>query len=174
MPAAILALTLGGILVFSALKGIKVTDVLAGVTGDPLDASGHHLTALAANINGAATTLDPNLAGSLGSGFPKGPEAALLGSLASTAQSQYHLKITATTNGDHVSGSYHYQGRAFDASGSEADMHAFAQMIQNSYTPRIKELIHNPGFAIKDGKVVSPIVYTAVWLGHRDHVHVAA
>lgn len=50
MFAAIGLITIGGIMVYSALKGITITDVLAGVTGDPIDARG-------------GTPVDPNSAG---------------------------------------------------------------------------------------------------------------
>lgn len=105
----------------------------------------------------------------------KGAKSNLLDSLASQAQNQFGLRITATTNGGHVTGSYHFQGKAFDAAGSEKDMARFSYYVQAHYGSQITELIHNPGYAIKNGRRVSgPSVYSSVWGGHRDHVHVAA
>lgn len=104
----------------------------------------------------------------------RGPNKALLLSLVDVAQNTYGLTITATTNGGHVPGSYHYSGRAFDASGSEANMHGFSEYCKGM-AGQLKELIHNPGYGVKDGRVVNGAsVFAAVWAGHRDHVHVAA
>lgn len=173
MGAAIMAITIGGIFVFSALKGISVKDVLAGVTGNPLSPSGHSLDipdSLGGVIDGSTNTLTP-LNPNTGSG--KFPQSALLKQLADAAQSQFKLRITSTTGGNHVAGSYHYKGRAFDASGSESDMRAFSEYVTRNYATQVAELIHNPGYAIKNGQVVSPLVYAATWASHRDHVHLA-
>lgn len=40
MGAALALITVGGIMVYSALKGLSLTDVVAGLTGDTLDAKG--------------------------------------------------------------------------------------------------------------------------------------
>lgn len=191
MAAALIIIAIGGIMVYSSLTGTSITDALAGKGSDTkLDPSGKSyiptLDVTGTDTSDPGATLAPSkdpIAGLKGSGFTtpaggasgfKGPNAALLTQLASLAQNNYHLTITATTNGVHVPGSYHYQGRAFDAAGAEADMRAFAGYVQDNYQKYTLELIHNPGFAIKNyKKVTGPVVYAAVWAGHTTHVHVA-
>lgn len=61
-------------------------------------------------------------------------EPALLAKLASTGQSRFRLRISEYAPYDrvdpvHVPGSFHYSGKAFDASGSQADMLAFARYV---------------------------------------------
>jgi len=196
MAAAIGLITIGGLLVASALKGVGLTDLIAGVVGgtklNPAGGSkefpaGTTVTGQPNLVNGTQVDTGDILGGlstdtgamKTGPNVPKpvgfkGPHADLLLQLAGIASARFGLTITATTNGGHVPGSYHYQGRAFDAAGSEANMRAFAHYIA-SHPASILELIHNPGPAIKNGKSVNgATVYAAVWLGHRDHVHVAA
>lgn len=189
-----LILTLGGVLVFSALTGTSIVDVIAGKKTDTLDAQGGSKVGLGAG-GAAGAALGPAVAqdagaqaqaltgtasGNVSGNVPqplsfKGPRAALLMSMADAAMHQFGLTITATTNGGHVPGSYHYSGRAFDASGSEANMRAFASYIIQTHLKDTAELIHNPGQCIKDGRLVNGAqVYSAVWVGHRDHVHFAA
>lgn len=180
MVPALLIITIGGIMVYSALTGTPIVDVVAGrKSGNPLDSKGGNTVKFSDGTQSpdlSTPTISGTPPSSGGNGkFPSGPNAALLTELSGIAVSRFHLRIGSTTGGNHVPGSYHYQGRAFDADGSEADMRAFAQFVFAQYGTRIAELIHNPGPAIKDGKSVSgPIVYAAVWLGHRNHVHVAA
>lgn len=172
--AAILTITTGGILVYSALTGLSIPDVLRGIKGDPLNA--HGPSPYRATPNKAdQTVITPSdwTAPAGGAHSFKGPKSTILNGLAGVAQNQFHLTITATTNGTHVFDSYHYRGEAFDASGSEPDMKAFAQYVVNNYGTVVTELIHNPGFAYKNGMEVSPLFYAQVWEGHKDHVHVA-
>jgi hypothetical protein len=64
-----------------------------------------------------------------------------------------------------------------DAAGADTGPASSAK-FGRSHSPLL-ELIHNtgsgPGYAVKNGKVVSGTqVYGDVWAGHKDHVHVAA
>lgn len=82
------------------------------------------------------------------------------------------LQITSTTGGNHVPNSYHYQGRAADLAGSNMD--AIGTWIQQNLASRLTEGIHNPTLAVKNGQIVNgPVLYAAVWEGHKDHIHVA-
>lgn len=82
------------------------------------------------------------------------------------------LQITSTTGGNHAPDSYHYKGRAVDLAG--ANMDSIGTWIQQNLASRLTEGIHNPTLAVKDGKIVSgPVLYAAVWEGHKDHIHVA-
>jgi hypothetical protein len=89
------------------------------------------------------------------------------GSQLSSARSRAQelgLRITSTTGGRHAPGSYHYQGRAFDAAGSASQMSRFyREMSRTSPT----ELFYDPQGGMKHGRNIGPIG------GHRDHVHVA-
>lgn len=75
------------------------------------------------------------------------------------------------TPGVHVPTSLHYQGRAFDASGSTAQMQAFANFVAQNYGSRMTELFwRGPGWVnikngVKQGKDFVD--------DHTDHVHVA-
>lgn len=185
MAPAIITLTIGGILVISALKGISVLDVISGKQGDTLDphggSMGSSVGSTVGDTVGFQSPIPPSKGGkwtapSGGASSFRGPHAAQLDYLAGIAQNQFHLRITATTNGVHVSDSYHYRGRAFDAAGSESDMAAFDNFVAENFGATTAELIHNPGpVNIKNGsRVNGASVYAAVWAGHRDHVHTAA
>jgi hypothetical protein len=108
-----------------------------------------------------------------------GSNSTSLHNLAVIASQQFGLRVGeyppfGPVHQVHTSGSYHYKGQAFDASGIEVRMHAFAQFVKQNYGRTITELIHNPGFSIKNGQVVPPSFWgTEVWNGHKDHVHVA-
>lgn len=80
----------------------------------------------------------------------------------------------------HVPGSMHYgenkvpgggdDDDAFDASGSQANMSAFANYVADNYGDQLDEVIWsgpNPVY-ISDGKRVAPYAVRS----HRDHVHV--
>lgn len=80
------------------------------------------------------------------------------------------LTITSTTGGNHVAGSYHYQGRAFDASNGSSptpQMAAFYRAVLAKYGSHITELFYDPLGGIKFGKSIGAIG------NHSDHVHVA-
>jgi hypothetical protein len=186
---AILITSIGGIMVYSALKGVSIADALSGKSGDTLDPHGSNgditggpaqqssgtdsagLGDPIAELQGGNWTAPPGGAHSF-----KGNHAGQLNTLAGIAQNTFHLTITATTNGTHVPGSYHYKGEAFDAAGKTADMDAFAKYVYENF-PGVSELIHDgypKQYAIKDGqRVDGSVTYATVWLGHRNHVHVA-
>jgi hypothetical protein len=169
---------------YSAITGTSIVDVFAGRKNDALDARGGSAgtdTAPSTSALSGAVAGGASGGGRIAPGVPQplafgGPHADLLARLAGVAQSHFNLTITATTNGAHVPGSYHYSHRAFDCSGTEANMRAFATYVATSPdAPQIAELIHNPGPCIKNGQRVNgAVTYAAVWLGHRDHDHVAA
>lgn len=75
------------------------------------------------------------------------------------------LTITSTTGGKHTPGSFHYQGRAFDAAGAPKTMAAFFwEMLKTRPT----ELFHDPCGSFDNG------VYSKQGIGgHGRHVHVA-
>jgi hypothetical protein len=75
------------------------------------------------------------------------------------------LRITSTTGGKHVRGSYHYRGRAIDFAGSPVAMRQFFRDMSHTHPT---ELFYDPMGAMKNGR----------WLGHSigghaTHVHVA-
>lgn len=84
------------------------------------------------------------------------------------------LVITATTNGEHVSGSYHYKGRAVDIAGSTQYMHEAAAWIAANLTPVLTEGIHNPNLSVKYHHHVSPSYWgSEIWAEHANHIHLA-
>lgn len=90
----------------------------------------------------------------------------------------FGLTVTATTNGKHVKGSYHYRGRAVDLAGNPAGMAALAQQAL-THPADFAEMFYtgpgNPGFFIKNGRVF-PIgqLDKSVAAEHKNHVHLAA
>ncbi len=85
------------------------------------------------------------------------------------------LSITSTTGGNHVSDSWHYQGRAVDIGGPVPAMYKASEWIKSSGLYRdLLEGIHNPNLSISDGHPVDPSFYSGVWAGHADHIHLAA
>ena len=110
-----------------------------------------------------------------GRGSPP-PERISLRGLANIAQDRFHLNVREYEPFDdvdpvHESGSFHYRGRAFDASGDTKDMARFADWVADHYGKQLKELFWNgPGPRnIDNGEAVGQ------WYveGHTDHVHVA-
>lgn len=91
--------------------------------------------------------------------------------------SPFGLTVTATTNGQHARGSYHYRGRAVDFGGNPENMAALAKFAFQ-HADAFQEFIYtgpgNPGFAVLGGKVIpneqlSPHLYQQ----HLNHVHLA-
>lgn len=77
---------------------------------------------------------------------------------------QIGLVITATTNGKHAPGSYHYLGRAIDVAGSHKKMSQFYWQMKKL---KPTELFYDPIGGVKYGQDIGAIG------GHSDHVHVA-
>jgi hypothetical protein len=82
-----------------------------------------------------------------------------------------HLYITATTNGDHAAGSYHYLARAVDFgsnyanNGPEKKAYAWLKRI---YGYAWAELFGPGNWYVKDGQIAA-----GQFPGHTDHVHIA-
>lgn len=84
------------------------------------------------------------------------------------------LVVTATTDGEHVPGSYHYKHEAVDISGGSGEMDQAASWIKSSGLYRqLVEGIHNPNLSVSDGHMVDPSFYSAVWAEHANHIHMA-
>lgn len=110
---------------------------------------------------------------------PLGKSGSTLMHLALVAKNRFGLSVGeyppfGPVHRVHADGSYHYRGRAFDASGDAGSMKAFALWVTENYGSQITELIHNPGFSIKNGRRVEPSFWGAdTWAAHSNHVHVA-
>lgn len=79
---------------------------------------------------------------------------------------KFGLSVTSTTGGTHVSGSYHYQRRAIDVSGSPKEMKKFF-MWARKFKPT--ELFYDPvGYYYKNGSRIRGAIGD-----HSDHVHFA-
>jgi hypothetical protein len=104
-----------------------------------------------------------------GGKFPAGPHAQDLLNAVGLAQRD-GLTITATTNGQHAANSWHYAGRAFDASNgtnTPQEMKFAQQML--GLAPMLLELFYDPmGRYVKNGQIIPGAIG-----GHSDHVHVA-
>lgn len=111
-----------------------------------------------------------------GNGRPHAPERISLRRLADIAHRRFDLSVREYQPYDpvdpvHSSGSWHYQNRAFDASGSTQEMRRFADWVSDHYSSQLKELFWNgPGARnVKNGEHVGRWFVS----GHTDHVHVA-
>lgn len=99
------------------------------------------------------------------------------------AQNRFHLRVSehpafgGVTPGVHARNSWHYKGRAFDASGSIDNMRNFAAFVRAHYGAHVLELIHNSpkgGISMANGKDISSSYWgAATWANHRNHVHLA-
>jgi hypothetical protein len=115
--------------------------------------------------------------GSGGGGHaPKPPERISLREMADIAQDRFQLNVREFEPFDdvdpvHTPTSWHYQNRAFDASGSTKDMARFADWVADHYGRQVKELFWNGPDPrnIKNGEPVGQWFVS----GHTDHVHVA-
>lgn len=170
MTVGFLLFGIGLALVVSALKDQTVAEILSGVIGAdvPLGKS---------SDSSSATGTQPSGAGS--SGVAHGPNPLLLEYLQKHAHEQFGLTITepiGRDSGSHVADSLHKSGRAFDASGTPAQMKAFTDWLKHNFGSSLTELIHNPGGSIKNGKSVPSSFWNTptqdIWGGHAGHVHV--
>lgn len=103
-----------------------------------------------------------------------GPLGGATGNLAAAMQmaTSHGLTITSTTGGTHAPGSYHYLGRAFDASNGSSptpEMMSYFMDASSKWGGSITELFYDPvGWYIKYGSKVPGAIG-----GHSDHVHTA-
>lgn len=184
MTFGLVLIMVGIPLMVSGFKNYTVKEILTGEReAKPSDAiDTNSLDATVSSV--APTTFTPGASSQL-SRLPQGTSGtALLIQLGKIAENQFHLDVHSSMIpgapaswgpvGKHGPGSLHYVGRAFDASGTEANMQAFDRYVHDHYGPDITELIHNPGpYNIKNGKdVPGAIFYIAVWMEHKNHVHV--
>jgi hypothetical protein len=91
-------------------------------------------------------------------------------------QSGVDFRVSSTTSGGHVSGSYHYKGNAEDLVSSAGSMQQLAGWLLRFY-PFWLELIHSggPGYFVKNGEIKNASYFGAsVVAGHYNHVHFAA
>lgn len=82
----------------------------------------------------------------------------------------YDQVVTATSNGQHSSGSYHYYNpiRGVDmASWSVSDMKAFQNKLFEKYGLKFRELFGPDSFYVKNG-----VKYSGVFPAHGDHLHI--
>lgn len=105
-----------------------------------------------------------------------GHDPVTLHDLALTARDRFHLSIREYPPFDrvdpvHVPGSFHDRGRAFDATGSVADMAAFANWVADKHGSRLEELFWN-GPRPRNVDNGRPVPQWTVG-GHTGHVHVA-
>jgi hypothetical protein len=185
MPLAFAFLGIAALFIISGIKGGTIADAAAGRLSSPLDPTGPHTPTPEQQLGvGSLTDVPGSVAGALAGGNKQGANPALLVSIGKVAESQFHLRVSeckapgapaswGPVHPVHVPGSDHYVGRAFDASGSEANMHAFCVWLVQNRKGAIKQLIHNPGFAIDHGHDVGAAFFAAVWAGHIGHVHLA-
>ncbi|MER6198810.1 hypothetical protein ABT234_15795 [Streptomyces sp. NPDC001586] len=78
------------------------------------------------------------------------------------------LRVTSETSGNHVQGSYHYQGRAIDVAGAPDAMAKFFRAFERLATGSgVRELFYDPLGGYDNGHRIGAIG------GHSDHVHIA-
>lgn len=80
----------------------------------------------------------------------------------------YAVRVSSTSGGEHVSGSYHYLHRAVDVVGpAESLMRLHRAAI--AAAPHFREAFYDPAHRyVKNGHVVQGQIG-----GHSDHVHLA-
>lgn len=173
-------LTVGGIMVYSGLHGTSIMETLSGSVGATLNPGGG--TALDQQ---PTETPSEKVVGGLdnlpgGTGFnihTAAFEAHQMGLKVDEFGPSIGQKFSDADTGVHpvhAANSCHYKGKAFDAVGTGLQMNNFALSMATEHKPQLSELIHNPGFSIKDGKDVPPSFWgTVVWNQHRNHVHIA-
>lgn len=144
-------------LVYSALKDKSVAEVLSGALGEDVP-FGNQAT---------ATELgSPGISG--GKNISASP--ALLAYLQTAAKVMFGLRISepiGRDSGGHVADSYHKENRAFDASGTPAQMQRYFNWVKTNFGGSVTELFYDPAGAIKNGKPIAPVG------DHIDHVHTA-
>lgn len=95
-----------------------------------------------------------------------------LRSCARTVQSETACYITATTNGVHSSGSYHYSQRAIDWGSNRSDNRPekkAQRLLLDKYGAKaFRELLGPLGWYVKDG-----VKHEGHFPQHGDHLHAA-
>ena len=177
MPLAWVGFLFGAVLLYSAWKDQNVLDTLLGRGGKIEGGSVADLPPLQHGDPGTPSLSDtpiPTL-GSTG----RASTLISLGRIAESHGLTVHEcdapgapKSWGPVHSGHAPASLHFRHRAFDASGSEAQMHSYCVFVHAHYKSAITQGIHNPGLAIYHGKDVGPAVYAAVWEQHRNHVHI--
>lgn len=178
MAAAIGLITIGGLLVASALKGVGITDLIAGAVGGTLNPAGGHKT------YAAETAIDVDAAGGLGAALTGSPKSIIDGVVLPIARS-HGIHRTAAENdaanhrhGPTISGSRSdHQGPpekawAADMSNGHAptpEMDALARDLADKFDIPWK----GSGLAEKhaDGYRYQVIYRTTIGGNHFDHVH---
>lgn len=169
--------TLGAALLFSAVKNMSLIQLIKGEPGAGEPSS--IVDATFARSGGGTKTegLEPVTGkGVKPKGSVKGHSELKPGisAVAATVLKKFPgLSITSTTGGNHVSGSYHYKGRAVDIGGSSEEMFKAAKWIGKNLTHVLAEGIHNPNLAVKDHRTVSSSTFSEVWAAHANHIHLA-
>lgn len=109
-------------------------------------------------------------------GTPTNVSSNLLSLMALMEKKWPGLTVTATTNGTHAKGSYHYRGEAVDMASSDYSyMDKVASWVQSSGLFRsLAEGIHNPNLSVKYGKDVPSSYWgSSTWGEHLNHIHLA-
>jgi hypothetical protein len=165
-------LATGVTFVVAGWKDWSVTEILTGKHEDkPAEDRLPGLGGVALSDVAQSTPLE-NTANPAGGG--------LLTQLAYTAQNQFSLNVREYCPKEHCFGvvhrvhvptSLHYKGRAFDASGSVANMRAFAAYVDDNFGANMTELFWNgPGARNRKNGQREPAGFVS---GHTDHVHCA-
>lgn len=133
MAAALFIITAGFTLVYSALKGISVTDIFAGATGIQLNPRGGNErtgTVTGPAAADAASGADPK-------GTFKGPHAKTLRHITDVAEDRFNLRVSQIcrpANAGYGSPtSLHKECRAVDLTGSVQDRVAHARWVKQNF-----------------------------------------
>lgn len=161
LPIALGLITAGGVMVYTAFKGIGVVDVFAG---DIPKAGAFIGTPDARDANKRNAPTPP---ANTGTGIFRGPHALELEALRVVAVQRFHLtanNVCRSAEENRAAGgsptSLHLACRAADYTGKPTDMMAFARFAHA--LPWIDEVFYDPAG------------YTAPGYDHSDHVHVGA
>jgi hypothetical protein len=108
-------------------------------------------------------------------GKPQGVSPGIRNLIGDMEQHFPSLMVTATTNGGHANGSYHYLGEAVDMAADPGTMLSAARWVMSSGIYRsLVEGIHNPNLSVHSGAPVQPGFWGAsTWAEHVNHIHLA-
>lgn len=101
------------------------------------------------------------------SGTPLSGDALTVGK---KLEKMFGVTVTSSTGGNHVPGSYHYQGRAVDIGGTpDQMMKAYKYLVKNLPLQKKTELFYDPaGFYFDNSTKIKGKIG-----GHSDHIHLA-